>query len=100
QDQRSSFSNYGNQIVWVAAPGEAVITTYPFGTYAAAWGTSFSAPMVSGAVSLMQGVQPNIDQMHAQLAMAQAQYLLSVGMGNGRIDLYRALASVPQSGRH
>ena len=26
QDQRSSFSNYGNQIVWVAAPGEGIIT--------------------------------------------------------------------------
>src|SRR5271154_6225658 len=35
QDQRSTFSNYGNQIVWVAAPGEGVITTYPFATYAA-----------------------------------------------------------------
>ena len=40
QDQRSTFSNYGNQIVWVAAPGEGVITTYPFATYAAGWGTS------------------------------------------------------------
>jgi subtilisin family serine protease len=44
QDQRSSFSNYGDQIVWVAAPGEAIVTTYPFGGYAAGWGTSFSAP--------------------------------------------------------
>ncbi|PYU66170.1 MAG: hypothetical protein DMG56_01060, partial [Acidobacteria bacterium] len=32
QDTRSSFSNYGNAIVWVAAPGEAIVTTYPFGT--------------------------------------------------------------------
>ena len=28
-DQRSTFSNYGDAIVWVAAPGEAVISTYP-----------------------------------------------------------------------
>lgn len=94
-DQRSSFSNYGNQIVWVAAPGEAVVTTYPFGTYAAVWGTSFSAPLVSGGVSLLQSRQPNLDQSHAQLAMAQAQLLLAFGMGAGRIDLYRAAASVP-----
>ena len=26
QDQRSTFSNYGDQVVWVAAPGEAIIT--------------------------------------------------------------------------
>src|SRR6266404_4270585 len=40
QDTRSSFSNYGNAIVWVAAPGEAIVSTYPFNTYAAGWGTS------------------------------------------------------------
>src|SRR5260370_11413390 len=40
-DTRSTFSNYGNPIVWLAAPGEAIITTYPFSTYAAGWGTSF-----------------------------------------------------------
>jgi len=44
---RSSFSNYGDAVVWVAAP-ESIVTTYPFSTYAAGWGTSFSAPFVSG----------------------------------------------------
>ena len=57
QDQRSTFSNYGNQIVWVAAPGEAVITTYPFATYAAGWGTSFSSPMVAGTAALLVNMQ-------------------------------------------
>ena len=38
-DTRSSFSNYGDAIVWVAAPGEGIISTYPFSTYAAGWGT-------------------------------------------------------------
>lgn len=93
QDQRSTFSNYGYQIVWVAAPGEAIITTYPFGSYAAAWGTSFSAPMVSGGVSLLQALNPSTTQMQAQFDMAQAQLLLAYGMGSGRIDLCRALAA-------
>ena len=53
-NQRSTFSNYGNQIVWISAPGEAIVTTYPFGGYAAGWGTSFSSPFVSGAVDLLQ----------------------------------------------
>jgi len=93
QDQRSTFSNYGNQIVWVAAPGEAIITTYPFGTYAAAWGTSFSAPMVTGTVDLIRQANPNASEMQVAFAVAQGQYLLAFGMGNGRIDTYRALAS-------
>src|SRR5207245_8557297 len=50
-DTLSSFSNYGDDVVWVAAPGEGIITTYPFGTYAAGWGTSFSTPMVSAAAA-------------------------------------------------
>jgi len=95
EDQRSSFSNYGDQIVWVAAPGEAVVTTYPFGTYAAVWGTSFSAPMVSGGADLMLSLDPDLGQTNSQLAMSQAQLLLAYGMGNGRIDLYRAVGSVP-----
>jgi subtilisin family serine protease len=93
EDQRSSFSNYGDQIVWVAAPGEAVVTTYPFGSYAAGWGTSFSAPMVSAGVALVQSAEPGVSEMQAQFAMAQAQLLLAFGMGNGRIDLYRAVGS-------
>ena len=47
-DTLSNFSNYGPNVAWIAAPGEAIVTTYPFGSYAAAWGTSFSTPFASG----------------------------------------------------
>src|SRR5579863_302177 len=53
EDTPSTFSNYGAPPVWLAAPGEGVMTTYPFGTYAAGWGTSFSTPLVTGATALM-----------------------------------------------
>jgi len=62
QDTRSSFSNYGSAIVWVAAPGEAIVSTYPFDTYAAGWGTSFSAPFVSGGAALLHNLQAAIAQ--------------------------------------
>src|SRR5258706_3323620 len=62
---RSSFSNYGNGIVWVAAPGEAIVTTYPFSTYSAGWGTSFSAPFVSGGAALLRSQNTAIDESQA-----------------------------------
>jgi subtilisin family serine protease len=96
QDTRSSFSNYGNAIVWVAAPGEAIVTTYPFGTYAAGWGTSFSAPFVSGGSALLLNRQGNANESRAARAIAHAQ---PVGpqMGHGRLDLVQALGAVPPS---
>lgn len=91
-DTRSSFSNYGSD-VWVAAPGEAIVTTYPFGTYSAGWGTSFSAPFVSGGASLLLHANPSIGPTAAAQAISHAKYLGS-GLGNGRLDLYLALSSL------
>src|SRR5690349_4586085 len=97
-DTRSSFSNYGDSIVWVDAPGEGVISTYPFSTYAAGWGTSFSAPFVSGSGALLLGLDPTTNQSKASVAVAHAVPVGS-GMGNGRLDLVQALQSVsPASG--
>ena len=90
-DQRSTFSNYGNQVVWVAAPGEDIISTYPFGTYSVSSGTSFSAPFVSGTTSLLLGLQPGLNQSHAASAVSHAQWIAS-NMGYGRLDVYRSLA--------
>src|SRR5438270_6530159 len=89
-DTRSSFSNYGNAIVWVAAPGEAIISTYPFGTYAAGWGTSFSAPFVSGAAALLRNRRSNINGARPAAAVAHA-VPIGPDMGHGRLDLIRAL---------
>src|SRR5216684_3767204 len=94
QDTRSSFSNYGNAIVWVAAPGESVVTTYPFDTYAAGWGTSFSAPFVSGGAALLRNLKSAIDEPGAAIAVAQAVPLTDPGMGHGRLDLCLALGSL------
>jgi subtilisin family serine protease len=92
EDQRSTFSNYGNQIVWVAAPGEGVITTYPFATYAAGWGTSFSSPMVAGTASLLINMQSTTSENQASWAIAHAKWI-GLNMGNGRLDVYGALSA-------
>jgi subtilisin family serine protease len=89
-DQRASFSNYGQNLVWVAAPGEGVITTYPYGTYAAAWGTSFSAPFVAGTAALLLDARGNLNPVKAATAIGHADPL-SPEMGRGRLDIFRAV---------
>ena len=94
ESTRSSFSNFGSAIVWVAAPGEAIVSTYPYNSYAAGWGTSFSAPFVSGSGALLRGLKTTMNQSEAAAAVAHAAPLSDPTLGNGRLDLVPALQSV------
>ena len=96
-DQRSAFSNYGRDLVWVAAPGEGIVTTYPFGTYAAGWGTSFSAPFVSGAAALFKQVLGQCDDVQAAEAVSHAKWI-SPDLGYGRLDLVQAVWALAKGG--
>jgi subtilisin family serine protease len=91
-DMLSSFSNYGQPPVWVGAPGEGIVTTYPFGTYAAGWGTSFSAPFVSGTVALLRNVSTNLNQQSAAQAVSNARYI-SPPLGYGGLDVNQAIVA-------
>jgi subtilisin family serine protease len=91
-DTRSSFSNYGSD-VWVAAPGEGIVSTYPYATYSAGWGTSFSAPFVSGTAALLVNVSASVNQKSAAAAIANAQAISSPGMGHGLLNTYTAVQS-------
>ena len=89
-DVKSSFSNYGNADVWVAAPGENVVSTYPGGTYASSSGTSFSCPLVTGSVALLLDARPGVNQATASAALAHAR-TLTPNLNNGRLDVYQAV---------
>lgn len=91
-DVRSTFSNYGSGVTMFAAPGEGVITTFPGGGYAAAWGTSFSTPMVAGAASLVMQARPTAKPGDVTNALSKAKQISD--MGYGRIDLYQALTNL------
>jgi subtilisin family serine protease len=91
-DTRSSFSNYGNTDVWIAAPGEYVISTFPGGTYASASGTSFSSPLVAGTASLLLSAKPSLNQANASSALSHA-IQLTPDLHNGRLDIYQAVSA-------
>jgi subtilisin family serine protease len=90
-DVISEFSNYGEDLFLIAAPGEAIISTYPFGTYGAAWGTSFSAPFASGTAALLAQLTPSIDQSGVTTAVAEAVPI--AGVARGRLDVLGAVSS-------
>lgn len=118
-DTPSTFSNYGAPPVWLAAPGEGIMTTYPFGTYAAGWGTSFSTPLVTGTAALLvasakaqtnAGVGLTLGPINLNLslnppttgpqaagALAHAQPISDPQMGYGRLDTYRAMQAWRQT---
>jgi subtilisin family serine protease len=91
-DKRSSFSNYGSADVWIAAPGENVISTYPGGTYGSESGTSFSSPLVAGTVALMLSAKGPINQSQAASALQHAVPLTS-DLNHGRLDAYQAVSA-------
>ena len=91
-DSRSSFSNYGSYDVWIAAPGEYVISTYPGGTYASSSGTSFSSPLTAGAADLLLDAKAGLNQSSAASALSHGQPL-TADLNHGRLDVYQAISA-------
>ena len=91
-DQRSLFSDYGWPSVQSAAPGEALITTYPGSNYAGVWGTSFSAALVSGTMALLVQIGPGITPYLAADTLNQGHPLSDdLGLGKARLDVYASV---------
>jgi subtilisin family serine protease len=90
-DIQSTFTNYGAPPVWLAAPGEGVVTTYPWSTYAAGWGTSFSTPLVAGTAALMMGSHGNCPAPLVRAGLARADWISDPDLGFGRLDTLNAV---------
>jgi subtilisin family serine protease len=89
---KSSFTNFGTNAVFIAAPGEGVVTTYPGGNYAAGWGTSFSAPLIAGEAALVLQARPSYKPGDVANAISRGASVPQ--MGHGRADLCLALSSI------
>jgi subtilisin family serine protease len=98
-DTLSSFSNFGTTVAWIAAPGEAVVSTYPFNTYAAAWGTSFSTPFAAGVAAMLAEGTLAITNQQAADAAGNGVWI-SWDVSKGRLDAPSAIraARKPLSG--
>jgi subtilisin len=91
-DSKSSFTNFGTNAIFIAAPGEGVITTYPGGNYAAGWGTSFSTPIIAGEAAMVLQGRPTYKP--GDVANAVSRAIAVQQMGHGRADLCLALSSI------
>lgn len=97
-DIRESYSNYG-PVVTLAAP-DGVITTYPGGRWALAYGTSLSAPEVAGGIALLYQINPTLDWSAATDGITQCAPI-GQQLGAGRLDLFRAFSyEAGNSGGH
>lgn len=94
-DVKASFSNYG-EWVEVAAPGDAIVSTYRGGTYAVLSGTSMAAPHVAGLAGLLAG-QGYTNSAIRDRICGTADRITGTGANwaCGRINLERALTATP-----
>jgi subtilisin family serine protease len=98
----ASYSNYGSGSVDIGAPGSAISSTLPGGTYGAYSGTSMATPHVTGTVALYAAAYPGSSAntiRSAILSTARPTASLSGKTATGgRLDAAAALNAAPPVG--
>jgi len=94
---KADFSNYGSWVS-ISAPGVSIHGPFPGAAYSEATGTSFAAPLVSGAAALVLSSCPGIDSETArQLLTSTTQPIDDLNpsypemLGSGLIDCAAAV---------
>jgi subtilisin family serine protease len=96
-DVLAPFSNFGGTVS-MTAPGDPVIGPLPGGGFGSARGTSFAAPIVSGAAALLRSVTPGMPMESVRLRLLEtadnidaANPGVAGNIGSGRLDAGAAL---------
>ena len=94
---RSSFSNYGESGVDVAAPGSGILSTVRGGGYSSMSGTSMATPHVAGIAALMRSVDPNLTAVAVKERLIDTSVadsrLAEVSASGGRVDAAAAVGA-------
>jgi len=98
QDSYATFSQYNNQVD-LSAPGFQLFTTTKNGDYSIASGTSFSAPVISGACAVLKAVDSNLTASGVENILKETALDLGAPgrdnyFGAGLIQLDKAVESV------
>jgi subtilisin family serine protease len=97
-DRLASFSNYGDQSVDVAAPGDEIVSTVPGANWSYMNGTSMAAPMVAGVAALLKSAQAGLSGDDVRDALMASVDPIVGGSSRlasgGRINAFSALAQV------
>jgi subtilisin family serine protease len=94
--QRSTFSNFGTSSIFMAAPGEGLITPFPGGNYAGAWGTSFSAALVSGAVASLLQINPQLSYSAVTSALSAGMPIPTQQLGRDQLNVLSSVQMLSQ----
>jgi subtilisin family serine protease len=98
-DVKAGFADYYEEI-FVAAPGDGIMSTYPGGEWAIGSGCSFATPFVAGEAALIRSIvrDPDWNLMNGTIAAAVDEIYALPGnapysgqLGHGRIDLRQAV---------
>lgn len=94
-DELTTFSNYGAMSVHIAAPGEAIVSTWLQHDFTEKKGTSMATPFVAGVAALVLATNPGIsvDELRARLlkSVDQIPSLKAKVSTGGRINAAKAV---------
>ena len=91
----SSFSNYGEKSVHIAAPGSSIYSTTPRNKYTSMSGTSMASPAVAGLVAEVLSFHPDMTPLEVKNLLMSSSIksddLKGKTVSGGRANLLRAL---------
>ena len=95
QGQLASFSNFGDQTVDLAAPGQDVLGIFPDRRARRISGTSFASPITAGAAALVWSQNPNLSYSQVRERLLSSTEPLASLRGRvatgGKLNLARAI---------